>query len=248
MGLRNVIEHGMRASESQAQREFRKEQVRLLEPPVKRLAVQAIDAAVFTFTSARRYISERDARAMGLQRIGDGVECDVFRLGDSVIKYARHSIKMPPSERQQLAERKREDFAKLGAELGRFLPDQTISVEPHLFRPGREVVQTTQPFVAFTPLMETRGVLIHRIALLDTAASVADQLSDFVDGARAVLRTEKVAPDIIGRDNLVIDETGGLQLIDTQPIGAETEASRRLQEEIRTHLLSISMQLDQIAA
>lgn len=218
MGLRNVIENSLRASESPALVEMRKEQVRLLQPPAKRLAVQAIDGFVFAATSPRRVIADRSAAAAGLQFVWGGVEADVYRRGDSVIKYVRESVRLSDLGRRELVKTKQDNFASLQSDLGAFVMDQEILMAPHLFKPGYDVVQTEQPFVDFTPIM-ARSTTTGNLELLPGVTVPRDELSDFLDGAWALFAREYMLPDLAGADNLVMDQEGHLKLIDTQPIG-----------------------------
>jgi hypothetical protein len=244
MGLRNVIEHGLRASHSPALIEQRKEQVQLLQPVSKRLAVQAIDGVVFSLANVRNYVADRDARAAGLEKVGAGVEADVYRMGDSAIKYVRNSHLLSDSGRRELVDIKQSDFLKLQAELAIFMPAQTITIEPHLFNPGREVVQTTQPFVRFEPLVTYRGVERSVVLPNKITPLIADDLSDFLDGAWTSFGKEKILPDTNGSNNLVIDSEGRLKLLDTQPVGTmHPEVQVKIMEQMR----SLALQLNKTA-
>lgn len=196
------------------------------------------------FDDTRRYFAERSATAAGLEYLGKGVDSIVFRLGDSAIKYARRSHLLDDAFRSRLAARKVEAYLELRSDVGSFMPPQSISIEPHLFRPGCEVVQTTQPFIRFTPAVVHKG-LFRSVKLAPGAFGALDQLSNFLDAAKAADARGKILPDIYGRNNLVVDDSGKLLLIDTEPV---TEDHPEDQGHIRHYIDDLRAQLDKIAA
>jgi hypothetical protein len=90
--------------------------------------------------------------------------------------------------------------------------------------------------VEFTNLIHP-STYTGTVKVQDRSGYILDKLSDFVDRSWELFGSKALLPDINGIDNVVIDRSGNIVLIDTQPIG---EQQPELQLILKSQLSSLA--------
>lgn len=242
MGLRDVVENSIKASHSEGSIELRRQMTREIPKLHRRLAVLSIDETVFLVPTIKQAVEIARLKRSGMNYMTAGAEVRVFRDGDRVLKHVIGSEWMTKDVRQKLRDKKAEEYDKLQAHLSDVVLDQEISLAAHPFRRGHEVIQTAQPFIEFSPLIETNGV-DRRVTLTTPQEGALDDLSNFLDGAYQLHGAHGLLPDTNGLNNIVQTDRG-LVLLDSQAIGMEDPA---LQALILRQLSDISEILEKAA-
>jgi len=236
MSLKEVVENSISASHSEGGIELRKRATSEIPILHRRLAVKAIDAFIFLVPRALQKLEQFEMHKQGFRYVASGAESTVIHKDGSVIKIVRGSENLKSNERVVLRDSKKRDFDNVQHYLGDYVINQTIDISEHPYRSGKEIVQTSQPYVEFTNLIHP-STYTGTVKVQDRSGYILDKLSDFVDRSWELFGSKALLPDINGIDNVVIDRSGNIVLIDTQPIG---EQQPELQLILKSQLSSLA--------
>lgn len=168
----------------------------------------------------------------GYRFLGSGVEYSSYlRQADKqVIKMNRASSNCSPDILADLRDKVILQHCLLSRYLGDVVVASNVYVAEHILGGGHQILQIEQPLIDTktnpTPFMSRQPDVniddIHRIIANSPGADVA--LGEFCNAAEAVYDAEGVLPDTNGRNNVVVQPCGTVQLIDTIPINGEHPA------------------------
>lgn len=238
MDIKAVVMNSIASTHSEGAMEQRRQQINSMPLTYRRIGLQAIDSCIFLIPSLVHRIEHSLFSLHGVTYVGSGAESRVFRLGNTVLKYAHGSERIDEDKKQEIVKEMSDKFNILRNSLAPFVLDQSISIAPHIIRTRKTVVQTEQPYVAFTSFMRPAGD--EGGVDMDLSAVNLNALSDFTDRSRALYRETGLLPDTNGLDNVVVAGAGVI-LIDTQPIAGDNPS---LQAIIHRQLDSISRAID----
>lgn len=199
--------------------------------------------AMLVFANKYPQATHKSLDAISLMRgyrfLGSGVEYSSYlREADrQVIKMNRASSNCSHDVLNNLRDEVVLQHCLLSRYLGNVVVSSDVYVAEHVLGGGHQLLQIEQPLIDTetnpTPFMSRQPDVniddIHKIIVNSPGADVA--LDEFCNAAEAVYEAEGVLPDTNGRNNVVVQPCGTVQLIDTIPIGGQHPAILRLIEK-----------------
>ena len=185
-----------------------------------RLLYNGLHNAIAHFPRAAETLLGTERQAPEADYVGMGGECTVIQYeGESdVTKIIHRSATLDNARQEQLVEQQQEEYLAVQRKLGRFILPQSWQIGDHPLLAGKTAVTISQPHRQLIDLGLFFKQPIKQIKRLkelsDLLPDVVPQLSDFIDGSRALYQEEGLLPDVHSPGNLAIDDQGSLLLID----------------------------------
>lgn len=249
----SVLERSLVSNRSAQMRDRRREELRRISNPVKRLGGLTLHHIATKHPSITSALLRRDPEREGLQYAGEGYQSIVYQRGEEVIKVHRQSVRMSEENRQLLAGRLEGEHFILRNYLGNIALAQNVLVADHPVIRRRRAVQIVQRFHNFSQLAIFSHSPQAEVAPPDLEADmktypgVEAALHDLVAMAGEMFEATGLLPDTVGRTNLVMtgNQRENLTLIDAQPIGPDFPLT---QQRIVGQLATLDKALAEVGA
>jgi hypothetical protein len=213
-------------------RQERSADIEQMRNPLERHTARRIDRSTARHPKFARIALNGIAHGLaGIGYEGNGAWSSVYRSGDEVVKVLRNTALMSDQERSDFAAKRNDMCTRAAPILGRAIVPQVYETGTHPFGDYRVVV-AKQQFIAgpSLDLFVFNTMELQRAAVDAFCSSVSDgqqKLQDLAVSTFVLDDQHALVPDINGGDNLRIDRTGELRLIDAEPVSGETNPGGR---------------------
>ncbi|HUD05455.1 MAG TPA: hypothetical protein VMR18_00835 [Candidatus Saccharimonadales bacterium] len=205
-------------------RDLRRDDIRSLKNPVKRLGATAVDELAHRSPSLATAVLDLLSRHLtGRQFIGYGAEYSVYSDGDNVTKVHRDSVNWTESQRLDYVAAEVSATALLCETMGSMAISQRYRIGEHPFGIYRAVI-AEQPFVDGVPLalFTTNKTEVNRSVVTEYCETVTTgqaSLATVIEATHKLYDRERMVPDTNGAGNfVVVGDERSLAIIDPQPV------------------------------
>lgn len=221
-------------------------------PSLRKHSAKAILSFATRYPQAGHRALDAAAALRGYSFLGSGVEYSAYlrKRDERVVKVNRASANREPDYLVELQEQVRSQHMILADYLGSIVTTSDVYIAEHILGGGHQMLQIEQVFVDTTthPLPFTSQSPEVNLADIDNlvtnipGADVA--LDEFCAATQRLFEAENVLPDTNGRDNVVVQSSGDIALIDTIPIDRSHPA---VQDLIMKQVASLETALKEVA-
>lgn len=194
--------------------------------PLARLVHNGAYGFIYRYPELTMHILAKPYRDQGLEVIAFGRNSTAIRDGETVLKIARASERMPAPEQRKLVDELTYRHDASMTYLGAMCIDQKFEVIEHPLH-NTTVVAGVQSFVDFEPFDSHAW----------PAADKRPSLSDFAEKSLVMEAETHLMTDVSGTNNFGFDNDDNLVLVDTIPMkssdgGPSIDMARRMLNEM----------------